>query len=108
MPQAVSAHQALHMATLGGARALGLDAITGSISVGKSADLCAVNLHAIGLVPHYDPASLLVYAAGRENVSDVWVEGQMRLANNHLLEISEIELINLAALWQNQIRPRNV
>lgn len=105
---AIGAHQALRMATLGGAQALGLDAVIGSISIGKAADLCAVDINAIGLTPCYDPASLLVYSAGREYVSDVWVAGQIRVANGLLLETSEIELINLAALWQNQIRPRNV
>ena len=94
--------------TLGGAQALGLEAIIGSIKTGKAADLCAININDIGLIPCYDPASLLVYSAGREHVSDVWVAGQIRVANGHLLETSEIELINLAALWQNQIRPRNV
>lgn len=105
---AIGAHRALRMATLGGAQALGLDAVIGSLLIGKAADLCAVDINAIGLTPCYDPVSLLVYSAGREYVSDVWVAGQRRVAEGHLLETSEIELINLAALWQNQIRPRNV
>lgn len=105
---AVGAHLALRMATLGGAKALGLDAVIGSIETGKAADLCAINIHEIGLTPCYDPASLLVYSAGREHVSDVWVAGRIRVADGHLPENSEIELINLAALWQNQIRSRNV
>ena len=104
----IGAHQALRMATLGGAQALGLDANIGSITIGKAADLCAIDINDIGLTPCYDPASLLVYSAGREHVSDVWIEGKRRLADGRLLEISEIELINIAALWQNQIRPRNV
>ena len=104
----IDAHQAIHMATLGGAQALGLDTEIGSISIGKAADLCAVNVNDVGLAPCYDPASLLVYSAGREHVSDVWVAGRIRVANGNLLEASEIELIRLAALWQNQIRPRNV
>lgn len=107
-PDVINAHQTLRMATLGGAQALGLDAEIGSIVTGKAADLCAVRTDDVGLVPCYDPASLLVYSAGREHVSDVWVAGQIRVANGHLLEASEIELIKLAALWQNQIRPRNV
>ncbi|MFZ4535791.1 TRZ/ATZ family hydrolase [Propionivibrio sp.] len=104
----IGAHQALRMATLGGAQALGLDAAIGSIANGKAADLCAVNINDIGLTPCYDPASLLVYSAGREHVSDVWVAGRIRVADGCLLETNEIELINLAALWQNQIRPRKV
>ncbi|WP_301101855.1 TRZ/ATZ family hydrolase [Propionivibrio sp.] len=106
--EAVGAHQALRMATLGGAQALGLDAQIGSICIGKAADLCAVNVNAIGLTPCYNAASLLVYSAGREHVTDVWVAGQIRVADGHRLETNEIELIKLAALWQNQVCPRNV
>jgi len=106
--EAISAHQALRMATLGGAQALGLDGQIGSLAVGKAADLCAVNANNVELTPCYNPASLLVYSAGREHVSDVWIAGQIRVANGHLLETNEIELIKLAALWQNQICPRNV
>ncbi len=106
--EAIGAHQALRMATLGGAQALGLDAEIGSISDGKAADLCAININDIGLAPCYDPLSLLVYSAGREHVTDVWVAGQSRVVNGRLLESNEIELINLASLWQNQICPRNI
>ena len=106
-PETLNAHQALRMATLGGAQALGLDAEIGSIVEGKAADVCAVTIDDVGLVPCYDPASLIVYCAGREHVTDVWVAGQSRVANGNLLAGNEIELINLAALWQNQICPRN-
>ena len=105
---AVDAHQALRMATLGGARALGLDSEIGSILPGKSADLCAIKINDAMLAPCYDQASLLAYTAGREHVSEVWVAGKARVSNGKLLEASEIELINLAALWQNQIRPQNI
>lgn len=104
----VGAHQALCMATLGGARALGLDKEIGSIAVGKSADLCAISIDRPELSPCYDPASLLVYAAGREHVSDVWVAGSIRLASFRLVETNEIELIKLATLWQNQVCPLDV
>ena len=105
---ALSAHQVLHMATLAGAQALGLDTIIGSITPGKSADLCAVNLDSIALAPCYDPVSHLVYSAGREHVSDVWVEGRIRVKNNKLPENNESELIKMAVLWQNKICPRNM
>lgn len=105
---AVTAHQALRMATLGGAQALGLDATIGSIAPGKAADLCAVSLADVGLAPCYDPVSHLVYTAGREHVSDVWVAGRIRVENRQLLESNEIELIKLASLWQNKIRPREL
>jgi 5-methylthioadenosine/S-adenosylhomocysteine deaminase len=105
---AVDAHQALHMATLAGAQALGLDAKIGSIVPGKAADLCAVSLDDLALAPCYDPVSHLVYAAGREHVSDVWVAGQIRVKNNKLHENNENELMKQAVLWQNKICPRNI
>lgn len=106
--EAVGAHRALHMATLGGAQALGLEREIGSIVVGKAADLCAVRIDDIGLIPHYDPVSLLVYSAGRESVSDVWVAGAPRVEDHRLLGLHELELISLASLWQNQIRTSSV
>lgn len=105
--EAIGAHEALHMATLGGAKALGLENSIGSLSVGKSADICAVRIDDIDLQPCYDPASTLVYSAGREHVSDVWIAGERRLAGAAMPESREIELIKIAALWQNQICPRN-
>ena len=68
------------MATLDAARALGLEAQIGSIAPGKPADLTAVNLARIGARrPCYHPISHLVYAAGREHVSHVWVGGRLLL-----------------------------
>ena len=104
----VSAQQALNMATLGGARALGLENDIGSLEAGKWADMCAIDINDDQLSPCYDLISHLVYCAGREYVSDVWVAGKPRFTNGHLPGITEIELKNLAALWQNQIRPHNV
>ncbi|MDR2786870.1 MAG: TRZ/ATZ family hydrolase [Candidatus Accumulibacter sp.] len=101
---AIGAHRALRLATLGGARALGLDGEIGSVEVGKSADLCAIEIDDSLLSPCYDPASLLAYSAGREQVSDVWVAGKARVSNGTLLCCGMIELKNLAALWQNRIR----
>ncbi|MGH8751077.1 MAG: TRZ/ATZ family hydrolase, partial [Burkholderiales bacterium] len=70
---ALPAHQALRMATLNGAKALGLDGKTGSLTVGKAADITAVDFSSLELSPCFDPVSHLVYAAGREQVSHVWV-----------------------------------
>lgn len=106
--EVLDAHRALHMATLAGAQALGLDSGIGSIEPGKSADLCAVALDDIELAPCYDPVSHLVYAVGREHVSDVWVAGEIRVENNKLCENGVSELIKLAVLWQNKICPRNI
>ncbi|MFZ4519741.1 MAG: amidohydrolase family protein [Microthrixaceae bacterium] len=75
------AAQVLRMATMGGARALGLEADLGSIEVGKLADLVAVDLDRPHVQPVHDPVSALLYAAGRGDVTDVWVEGRRVVAD---------------------------
>ncbi len=102
-PTAVPAGQALHMATLAGAKALGLDRSIGSIEPGKQADLIAVNLEALELSPSYHPLSHLVYAAGRENVDDVWVAGRRLLENRRLTTLDEQELAARAKSWQQRM-----
>jgi 5-methylthioadenosine/S-adenosylhomocysteine deaminase len=74
--RALAAHDALHAATLAGAKALGWDAEIGSLVPGKYADIVAIQLDAAHLQPVYDPASHVVYAAGREDVDEVWVNGE--------------------------------
>ncbi|HET7776819.1 MAG TPA: TRZ/ATZ family hydrolase [Azospira sp.] len=103
-PQALNAHTGLRMATINGARALGLQDKIGTIEPGKAADLCAIDLRTPELSPCYDPASHAVYAAGREHVSHVWVAGQLRVENGHLSGIGKNDLISLAKVWQNKIR----
>jgi 5-methylthioadenosine/S-adenosylhomocysteine deaminase len=106
--QAMTAHQALHAATLGGARALGLSARIGSIAPGKRADLVAVALRGPELAPCYDPVSHLVYAAGREHVSHVWVDGVPRVVEGKLhseaLISSHGGLDTRWQLWQNALK----
>lgn len=99
------AHKALECATLGGARALGLQDRIGSIVPGKFADLTAVNLAASELSPCYDPVSQLVYAAGREHVSDVWIGGERRLSGGELVNLDESAIRAKARQWQMRIRP---
>ena len=89
---AVSADQVLQMATINGARALGLDSITGSLEVGKAADIVAVNFDTIETIPVYDPVSHLVYCSSREHVSDVWIAGEQRLTDRVLNTIDETRL----------------
>ena len=98
------AHAVIHMATLAGARALGLEAKVGSLVPGKRADMTAVNLGAMELAPCYDPASHLVYAAGREHVSHVWVDGQLRVDEGKLIGLDTQELRRKAAHWKERIR----
>ena len=94
---------ALRMATLNAAQALGLERKIGSIEPGKSADLCAVNLDSIELSPCYDPASHLVYAAGREHVSDVWVAGKQLVGSGRVLHMDENGIKRKAAEWKSRI-----
>jgi len=102
-PEAMPGAQAIHAATLGGAKALGLDAEIGSIVPGKSADLTAVKLAGPELSPCFDPISHLVYAAGRENVTHVWVAGSLLVSERQFLTLDEADLDNRAGLWQNQL-----
>ena len=75
---ALTAREAVEMATLGGARALGLDAEIGTLEPGKRADLCAVALHALHAVPAYDPYSALVYAASASDVLCTLIAGEIK------------------------------
>ncbi|MDT8388341.1 MAG: TRZ/ATZ family hydrolase [Thiogranum sp.] len=100
---ALSADMALRMATLNGARALGIADETGSLTVGKWADICAVDLSHIETQPLYDPVSQLVYAAGREQVSDVWVAGQHVLKSRELTHLDIKDLLQRARGWQTRI-----
>ncbi|TAN55826.1 MAG: TRZ/ATZ family hydrolase, partial [Betaproteobacteria bacterium] len=98
------AHAALRAATLGGARALGLEGQIGSIVPGKWADLTALRLSGPELTPCYDPVSHLVYAAGREHVSDVWVGGRRLVAEGILINRGRFDLDTRAELWQNSLK----
>ncbi|SFW19207.1 TRZ/ATZ family hydrolase [Nitrosovibrio sp. Nv17] len=100
---ALPASQALQMATLNGARALGLDADIGSLVAGKAADIVAVDFSGLELAPCYDPISHLVYAAGREHVSHVWVNGKMLLDDGKLTALDERELLARAAFWRARL-----
>lgn len=103
-PTVVPAHTALRMATLDGARALGLDHLIGSIEPGKRADLCAVALDTVNNTPCFDPVSHLVYVAGRESVAHVWVDGEKRVEKGRtVLRNSNKELIGIATMWQTRL-----
>lgn len=100
---ALPARLALRMATLNVAKALGLEDRIGSIVPGKSADLTAVDLSAADSQPVYHPVSQLVYAAGREQVSDVWVNGKRLLADRRLTTLDEEEVLRKAQAWRSKI-----
>ena len=98
------AHQALRLATLEGARALGLESRIGSLEPGKQADLVAVNLSSPDLSPCYDPVSHLVYAASRRDVSHVWVDGERLLSEGELVRFDLDALRSRVAAWHSVLR----
>lgn len=100
---AVSAESVLRMATINGANALGLGGVTGSLEQGKAADITAIDLNHISTQPVYNPVSQIVYAASREQVSDVWVNGKPLLKKGQLTGFNEQHLLQTAAQWQQQI-----
>ena len=101
---AVPAHTALRMATLNGAKALGLDEQIGSLKPGKAADITAIDLSALSSQPVYDPVSQIVYTAGREQVTDVWVAGKRLLANRALTTLDEAAILRRAHDWRDKIQ----
>ena len=102
-PTAMTAEAMLQMATLGGAKALGLEQEIGSLEIGKSADVIAVDLSNLNLQPIYNPIYTLVYGAHRDDVSDVWVAGQALLRNRDHLTIDTKALKIRIQQWQNRI-----
>ena len=99
---ALPVHQALEMATLSAATALGWENEIGSIVAGKAADLVAVDLSSVETQPVYDPVSHLFHAASREHVTHVWVSGELLLDNRVLTKLDMDELKGKAALWQQR------
>lgn len=100
---AITAADALAMATINGARALGWADEIGSLSVGKRADLVAVDLSAPATRPLYNPISQLVYAASRDQVSDVWVAGQPILVDQQFANFDTDALYDRVDGWRRRI-----
>ena len=101
---AVPAYQALQMATINAAKAMGMDHKIGSIEVGKFADLTAVRLSDLETLPYYDPIAHLVYSCGREQVSHTWVAGELRYSNGVFTNIEPTELKEIIQTWQPKLR----
>lgn len=100
---ALPAHQALAMATLHAAKALGWDDEIGSLVPGKAADMIAIDLSSIETQPCYDPASHMFHAASREHVTHNWVAGELLLDNGALTKIDIDELKAKAQVWQQRL-----
>jgi 5-methylthioadenosine/S-adenosylhomocysteine deaminase len=104
---ALDAHRALRMATLNGARALGIEDRTGSLEIGKFADLVAFDLSGLSQQPIYDPVSQLIYSTGRDTVQHVWVGGKQLLEKGQLLRMDEQRIITEACRWGERIASTN-
>jgi 5-methylthioadenosine/S-adenosylhomocysteine deaminase len=100
----IPAHQALEMATINAAKAMGLEDKIGSIEIGKLADLTAVKLNESIINPCYDPISHLVYTCGREHVSHTWVTGELRYSNGLYANIEPLELKEIINTWQPKLQ----
>jgi 5-methylthioadenosine/S-adenosylhomocysteine deaminase len=101
---AVPARTALAMATLNGARALGIEEETGSLKPGKAADITAIDLSGLASQPVYDPVSQIVYTASRDQVTDVWVAGKRLLASRELTTLDETAITRRAQDWRDKIK----
>lgn len=97
------AHQALRMATLNSAQALGLEQKIGSLTIGKAADITAVDFSDLNLMPCYDPISHLVYTVSRNDVSHVWINGQLLLENHKLTMLDTKDIQYRTTSWQERI-----
>lgn len=101
---AVPAITALKMATINGAKALGIENETGSLSIGKAADVIAIDLDQLETQPLFEPVSQIVYATSRQQVTDVWVAGKQLLKQRELTTINIDDLKVNIAEWQQRLK----
>lgn len=99
----LNASQALRMATLGGAEVLGIDDITGSITIGKQADMIAINTHSPAMQPVHSAISQLVYTEAASAVSHVWIAGKIKVSNRQLVDIDLEALLAKSQWWRNTL-----
>jgi len=92
---------------INGAKALALDATTGSLEIGKAADMMAVDISDLSMSPVYEPISHLVYSASRHCVEHVWVNGQQLVKNKQLTTMNEQAIKDKTALWLERINQKN-
>ena len=103
-PEHLPAVEVLRMVTIEAAKALGLESDIGSIEINKKADMVSINLDSIDLLPSYDPLATVIYSAGRSDVNYVWVDGNVKLKENELVNIDTDKLKFLAKSWQTKIQ----
>ena len=102
-PTALDAAAALRAATLGSARAMGLEAQVGSIEPGKQADLACIDLDPLETQPLFHVLSQLAYATGRHQVTDVWIAGKRKLRDRVLVDMDAEALVANARQWRARI-----
>ncbi len=100
---AVDAHQAIRMATINGAKALGMDDTVGSLEIGKAADMIAIDFSAIELQPLYHINSHIAYTHPADKVTHSWVNGKLLMQDRKLLGIDESHVIKRAQQWQQKL-----
>jgi 5-methylthioadenosine/S-adenosylhomocysteine deaminase len=103
-PRAIPARVALAMATIEGARALGLDRAIGSLEAGKRADLIAVSMDSARQTPMYDPLSHLVYATHGDDVRTTIVNGRVLMRDRKVLTLDEREVLREARALAAKVR----
>ena len=101
--RALPAYKALQMATINGAKALGLDHLTGTLEAGKRADVIAVKLDELNTQPIHNPVSQLVYSTKSSQVKYVWVNGKLLLDNAELTTTDKQTLLQMARTWQQKL-----
>ena len=101
--RALPAWQALEMATINGAKALNIQNEIGSLEVGKSADMVAIDLNHLSTQPVYNAISQIVYSASRDQITDVWIEGQARVTDKQLVNQDVNQILRNAALWGERL-----
>jgi len=101
---ALPAYDTLRCATINAAKALGIDKDTGSLAIGKSADLAIIDINTLEAQPMYDPIGHVVYATQRNQVSDVWVAGKQLLSNRELLTLDENEILAKTQEWHQKTK----
>ncbi|KAJ5433590.1 uncharacterized protein N7458_012746 [Penicillium daleae] len=105
-PTAVPAESVLEMATINGAKALGLDDRIGSLEVGKKADFVAIDVRGIHNQPWHNPASAVVYTATGRDVDVVVVDGKVLVQNGELLTMNEKEIVEEAKKRSREVVER--
>ncbi|MFT5887303.1 MAG: 5-methylthioadenosine/S-adenosylhomocysteine deaminase [Zhongshania sp.] len=100
---AIPDHYALEMATINGARALGIDHLVGSLEVGKQADIIAIDMSALEQQPIYNPVSQLVYTNIGQHVQHSWIMGRRVLDNGQLTTLDTRDILARTEIWRKKM-----